>query len=139
MASSSDIWLRPEYEGREGELETRADFEARTGISVQSLSSMFTRYADRVPPIVKKWGKYKYFVAVELDEFVAWIKENTGTRSEVDVRRAELARVNNAIEEAESRVTDRQADLDRAKRELAKFQRQARKVKEEITYLEQVQ
>lgn len=135
---SSSIWLRPEYEGREDELETRADFEARTGISVQSLSSMFTRYADHLPDVVKKFGKLKFFVATELDDFVQWINENSGNRTEVEVRRAELARVKKAMEGATNRVTDRQADLDKAKRELAKYQRQARGLESDIQFLEQV-
>lgn len=135
----ADIWLRPEFEGREGELETRTDYEARTGLSAQSLSSKFSNYADRLPKVVKKDGKLKYFVAVELDEFVGWIEANSGTRSEADVRRAELARVVNAIDESEDRVSDRQRDLDKAKRDLAKFRRQAKALKEEIAFLDQAE
>lgn len=136
--SSSDVWLRPEFQDRENELETRGDFEARTGISVESLSSMFTRYADRVPAVVKKFGKMKFFVPVELDEFVQWIRDNSGTRSEADVRRAELARVNNAIAEAGERVDARKRDLEKAERELARYKRQARGLESDIQYLDQV-
>ena len=135
----AEIWLRPELQGREGELETRADFEKRTGISAQSLSSRFSNYADRLPGVVKKNGKLKYFLASELDEFVSWIEANSGKRSEADVRRAELARVENAIEEAADRVADRQRDLDKAKRDLAKFQRQAKGLKSDIEFLDQVE
>lgn len=135
----ADTWLRPEFQGREDKLETRADFEKRTGITAQSLSSKFANYADRLPKVVKKSGKLKFFVATELDEFVAWIEANAGTRSEADVRRAELARVENSIEEALERVADRQRDLDKAKRDLAKFQRQAKGLKSDIAFLEQVE
>lgn len=135
----ADNWLRSEFQGREDELETRTDFEKRTGVSTQSLSSKFSSYADRLPKVVKKNGKLKYFVAAELDEFVKWIEENAGTRSEVDVRRAELARVKNSIEEALDRVADRQRDLDKAKRDLEKFKRQKRGLESDIEFLEQVE
>lgn len=135
----AEIWLRPDLQGRESELETRADFEKRTGISAQSLSSKFSNYADRLPKVAKKNGKLKYFVAAELDEFVGWIEANAGTRSEADVRRAELARVNNAIEEAEERVADRKRDLEKAERDLSKFRRQARGLKSDIEFLDQVE
>ncbi|WGV35934.1 helix-turn-helix DNA-binding domain protein [Streptomyces phage Frankenweenie] len=135
----AEIWLRPEFQGRENELETRTDFEKRTGISAQSLSSRFSNYADRLPKLVKRNGKLKYFVAAELDEFVAWIETNSGTRSEADVRRAELARVQNAIEDTMERVADRQRDLDKAKRDLAKYQRQAKTLKSDIEFLDQVE
>jgi uncharacterized protein YlxW (UPF0749 family) len=135
----AEIWLRPEFQGREKELETRVDFERRTGISAQSLSSKFSNYADRLPKLVKRNGKLKYFVAVELDEFVGWIEANAGTRSEADVRRAELARVQNAIEDTMERVADRQRDLDKAKRDLAKYQRQAKTLKSDIEFLDQVE
>lgn len=135
----AEIWLRPEFQGREKELETRVDFEKRTGISAQSLSSKFSNYADRLPKLVKRNGKLKYFVAAELDDFVGWIEANAGTRSEADVRRAELARVENAIEETLERVADRQRDLDKAKRDLAKYQRQAKGLKSDIEFLDQVE
>ncbi|AYD81397.1 MerR-like helix-turn-helix DNA binding domain protein [Streptomyces phage Kela] len=135
----ADTWLRTEFQGRENELETRSDFEKRTGITAQSLSSKFSNYADRIPKVVKKSGKLKFFVATELDEFVRWIEENAGTRSEADVRRAELARVMNAIEEGEERVADRKRDLEKAERDLAKFRRQARSLKSDIEFLEQVE
>lgn len=135
----AEIWLRPEFQGREKELETRVDFERRTGISAQSLSSKFSNYADRLPKLVKRNGKLKYFVATELDEFVGWIEANAGTRSEADVRRAELARVQNAIEDTMERVADRQRDLDKAKRDLAKYQRQAKTLKSDIEFLDQVE
>lgn len=133
----SDVWLRPEFEGRDDELETRADFEKRTGITRESLSSMFTRYADRLPEVVKKFGKMKYFVAVELDDFVGWIRENAGTRSEADVKRAEVARLKNSIDDGEDRVGDRQRDLKKAETDLNRYKRQLRRAEEELTFLEQ--
>lgn len=135
----ADIWLRADLQDQEKNLETRSDFEKRTGISAQSLSSKFSNYADRLPKVVKKNGKLKYFLASELDEFVAWIEANSGTRSEADVRRADLARVQNAIEEGLDRVADWQRGLDKAKRDLAKFQRQEKSLKADIEFLEQVE
>lgn len=137
--ASTDKWLRPEYQGRDGELETRADFEKRTGISEQSLSSMFTRYADRLPPVVKKFGKLKYFVAVELDEFVSWIRSNTGTRTQVEVKAAEAARLLTSIEEAQDRVDNRRADLKKAENELALRKRQLKSVNSDLEFLKQVE
>jgi uncharacterized protein YlxW (UPF0749 family) len=137
--AANEKWLRPEFRGREAELETRVDFEKRTGVKPMALSSMFTRYADRIPQVVKKFGKLKFFVGSELDEFVKWISDNSGTRSEADVRRADLARIDNAIEEAEERVADRKRDLEKAEYDLKKFRRQRRGVAEDLVFLEQVE
>lgn len=130
-------WLRPEFQGSEGELETRTDFEKRTGISAQALSSRFTSYADRMPKVVKKFGKMKYFVAAELDEFVNWIAENAGTRSDADIRRAEIARIENAIDECDERVEEHRRNVEKAEKDRAKFRRQLRIKKEELDFLAQ--
>ncbi len=135
----AEIWLRPEFQNRESELETRTEFERRTGISAQSLSSKFANYADRLPKVVKKNGKLKFFVSSELDEFVGWIEKNSGTRSPADVRRAELARVKNAIEEGEERVAERKRELGKAERDLAKYKRQMKGLEADIAYLDQVE
>lgn len=132
-------WLRPEFEGREGELETRADFQKRTGVSAMSLSSHFTRYADRKPPVVARHGKLKYFAAVELDGFLLWISENSGTRSEADVKRSEIARLRDSIEEAEERRQAHLAALAKADRDKARFQRKLRQEEEILAFLEQGQ
>lgn len=132
-------WLRPEFKGREGELETRTDFEKRTGISAQALSSRFTNYADRKPRIVKKFGKTRYFVAVELDGFVDWIAKNSGTRSDADIRRAEIARIEDAIEECDERVEEHKRNLEKAEKDRGKFMRQRRVKQEELGFLEQVE
>jgi hypothetical protein len=47
--------------------------------------------------------------------------------------------VMNAIEEGEERVADRKRDLEKAERDLAKFRRQARSLKSDIEFLEQVE
>jgi hypothetical protein len=135
----SDNWLRPEYQGREDELETRADFEKRTGITKESLSSMFTRYADRMPKVAKKVGKMKYFPASELDGFVNWIKENSGTRSDAEVKRAEVARLLNSIEDGEDRVSDREKDLAKAQGDLGRFRRQLKRAQDDLAFYEQVE
>jgi hypothetical protein len=132
-------WLRPEFKGREGELETRSDFEKRTGITAQALSSRFTNYADRMPKVVKKFGKTKYFVGAELDEFVAWIAENSGTRSDSDIRRAEIARIENAIDECSDRVEEHKRNVEKAEKDRAKFKRQLRVKKEELDFLIQTE
>lgn len=129
-------WLRPKFEGREGELETRADFEKRTGITAMSLSSHFTRYADKKPPVVAKHGKLKFFVAAELDSFVRWISENSGTRSEADVKRSEIARLKDSIDDAEDRRQAHLAALDKADRDKARFQRKLRQEEEALDFLE---
>lgn len=132
-------WLRPEFQGREDELETRVDFEKRTGITAQSLSSRFTNYADRMPKLVKKFGKVKYFVAAELDEFVAWIAENAGTRSDTDIRRAEIARIENAIEECGERVEEHKRNVAKAEKDRAKFERQLKIKQEELEFLKKAE
>lgn len=133
------IWLREEFMDREDELETRTQFEQRTGVSAMSLSSHFTRYANRVPGVVKKFGKQKFFVSAELDEFIAWIAENSGNRSEAEVRRSEVARLKNSVTEAEKRVADRRRDAKRAEEDLAKFRRQLKSTESELAFLEQAE
>lgn len=130
-------WLRPEFQGREGELETRAEFEKRTGVTAQSLSSHFTRYANRVPKVVKKFGKQKYFVASELDAFIAWIKEHSGTRSEVEIKEAEIARLDVAIEEADERIAKHQAALEKAQKDKARFLRSRKREVSDLEFLQQ--
>lgn len=132
-------WLREEYKGREDELETRTEFEKRTGVSVMSLSSHFTRYANRVPGVVKKFGKQKFFVAAELDEFMTWIAENSGNRSDAEVRRAEVARLKNSITEGEVRVANRRREAKRAEDDLAKLRRQLKSTESELAFLEQAE
>lgn len=133
----SDKWLRPEFQGRESELETRAQFEDRTGITAQSLSSHFTRYADRVPPVVKMFGKLKYFVAAELDDFVKWISENTGTRTEADVKRSKIAQLKNSLTELEDRVADHKKALAKAEADLRTRRRQLKNAEDDLAFLEQ--
>jgi hypothetical protein len=135
----SDNWLRPEFQDREDELETRAQFEQRTGITTQSLSSHFTRYADRVPAVVKTFGKLKYFAAYELDDFVKWISENSGTRSETEVKRSEVARRKNSIGEAELRVAAHKKLLGKAEAELSMRRRQLKRAEDDLSFLEQVE
>lgn len=130
-------WLRPEYQGRESELETREEFFKRTGVTTQSLSSHFTRYANRIPKMVAKFGKTKYFVAAELDEFIRWISENSGTRSESDIKRAEIVRLSTSIEEAEERIARHRESLAKAEKDKARFQRSLKRAESDLTFLEQ--
>jgi hypothetical protein len=135
----SDNWLRPEFQGREGELETRTGFYERTGITEEALSSMFVRYANRAPKVVKRFGKKQHFVIAELDTFVAWIAENSGKRSNAEVKRSEVARLVKSIEEAEDRVSDRLSDLKKAENSLALRKRQHKRALDELAFLEQTE
>jgi molybdopterin converting factor small subunit len=130
-------WLRPEYRGREEELETRADFEDRTGTTAQSLSSHFTRYANRVPKPAAKFGKQKWFAASELDAFLAWIRENSGTRSEEEIMEAEIARLDVAIEEASDRIERHREALAKAERDLNRYSRQRKNRLADLQFLKQ--
>lgn len=132
-------WLRPEFEGREDELETRVDFEGRTGVSAQSLSSKFTNYADRTPKVAKLFGRTKFFVAAELDEFVAWIDKNAGTRSDTDIRRAEIARLEAAIEESEASIAEHEAKRDVVVRRRNGYKRKLRVKQEELEFLKKAE
>lgn len=132
-------WLRDEFEGREDELETRAGFQKRTGVTAMSLSSHFTRYADKKPSVVARHGKLKYFVAAELDSFVRWISENSGTRSEADVKRSEIARLKDSIEDAEDRRQAHLVALSKADKDKARFQRKLRQEEEILAFLEKGQ
>lgn len=132
----SDNWLRPEFEGRESELETREGFEGRTGVSAMSLSSYFTRYADDVPDVVKMFGKEKYFVAAELDDFLTLIRQKSGSRTPAEVRAAEVARLEKSVSNGEKRLADRERDAEKARIDLAKFRRQLKRAKEELDLVE---
>lgn len=138
-AARNEKWLRPEFQGREAELETRTDFEKRTGVTRESLSNRFTNYADRMPKVVKKFGKVKYFVADELDEFVAWINKNAGTRSDADIRRAEIVRLKNAIEECDERVEEHTRNREKAVEDRNRHKRNLRKAEEDLEFLAQVE
>lgn len=134
-------WLRPEYEGRENELETRGEFEKRTGVTAQSLSSHFSRYADKIPKVVKKFGKQKWFVATELDGFIDWIAKNSGTRSDADIKRAEIARLDASIEDAEDRIAAHVAKYKEAmaiaEGDLKRFKRKRNNAASDLRFLEQ--
>lgn len=130
-------WLRSEYKGREKELETREDFFKRTGVTTQSLSSHFTRYANRVPKVVKKFGKQKWFVATELDEFIKWIGENSGNRSEEEIVEAEIARLDVALEEVDGRLRKHAEATAKAEKDKARFTRQRKIAISELEFLKQ--
>jgi molybdopterin converting factor small subunit len=130
-------WLRPEFRGREEELETRADFESRTGTTAQSLSSHFTRYANRVPRVAARFGKQKWFVASELDDFLTWIRENSGTRSETEIKEAEIARLDITLEETEGRIARHKAALTKAERDKARFLKQRNRALDDLKFLKQ--
>jgi hypothetical protein len=130
-------WLRPEFRDREDELETRADFEKRTAITAQSLSSHFTRYANRIPEVAKKFGKTKYFVATELDDFIKWIQENSGTRSEAEIKRAEIARLVAAEADARERKEKHLEAAAKAERDQARYRKQHKRALDELKFLEQ--
>lgn len=130
-------WLRGEYEGREDELETRAEFEKRTGVTAQSLSSHFSRYADKVPKVAKKFGKQKWFVAAELDGFIGWIAENSGTRSDADIMRAEIARLDSSIEDVEDRLTKHREALAIAEADMKRLKRKRSNAVSDLRFLEQ--
>jgi hypothetical protein len=130
-------WLRQEFEGREDLLETRADFKKRTGITEMSLSGHFTRYADRVPKVVKKFGKLKYFAADELDGFIKWIEENSGTRTPADIKRADIARLTNAIEDIDERIETHRLALEKAEKERVRVVRDRKRAQSDLDFLEQ--
>jgi predicted RNase H-like nuclease (RuvC/YqgF family) len=130
-------WLRPEFRGREEELETRADFESRTGTTAQSLSSHFTRYANRVPKFAARFGKQKWFVQAELDDFLTWIRENSGTRSEAEIKEAEIARLDVALEETEERIARHKEALAKAERDKARFAKQRKRAVDDMKFLKQ--
>jgi hypothetical protein len=137
-------WIRPEFRGREDELSTRDDYEAFTRqrdegsvITAQALSSAFTRYANRVPKVAKKFGKQKWFVTKELDDFIRWIQENSGTRSEAEIKRAEIARLDVALEETDDRIAKHQEALAKAERDKARFRKQRKRAEDDLKFLEQ--
>lgn len=135
-------WLRPEFQGRESELATRDDYERLTReagkvVTAQSLSSAFTRYANRVPQVAKKFGKTKWFVKKELDDFIAWIAENSGTRSETEIKQAEIARLEVAVEEARERKAKHLESAAKADRDEARYEKQLKRARDDLKFLEQ--
>lgn len=135
-------WPRPEFRGREDELSTREEYEQRTReagsvVTAQSLSSSFTRYADRVPEVAKRFGKKKWFVTKELDEFIEWIRENAGSRSEGDIKRAEIARLRTSVSEAEARVVKHREAAEKAERDVLRHKKQLKRAEDDLRFLEQ--
>lgn len=135
-------WLRPEFQGRDDELATRDEYETLTRnagnvVTAQALSSAFKRYANRVPQTVKKFGKQKWFAIKELDAFFSWIAENSGTRSEADIKDAEIANLKVAIGEAEERIIKHKEALSKAERDLAYRKKKLRRAEEDAAFLKQ--
>lgn len=133
-------WLRPEYKGRENELETRQEFEKRTKISTESLASHFSRYWEKRPDVVCLEGKLTYFVAAELDDFIAWIAENSRKRSETDIVRSKIIRLEVRITEAKERVEARKREAAQvvasAEADLAKYAKQLKRAESDLKFLE---
>uniref|UniRef100_UPI003F4994F5 hypothetical protein n=1 Tax=Streptomyces sp. CA-136453 TaxID=3240050 RepID=UPI003F4994F5 len=67
------IWLRPEYQGRQGELVTLAAGARLVGVSAAAVSNWQNRYPKEFPPLALLTGpphkRTKWAVAVELVAF----------------------------------------------------------------------
>ncbi|MEU5483472.1 hypothetical protein [Streptomyces mirabilis] len=67
------VWLRPEYQGRQGELVTLAAGARLVGVSASAVSNWQNRYPKEFPPLVLLTGpphkRTKWAVAVELVAF----------------------------------------------------------------------
>ncbi len=129
-------WLRPEFKNRRDELVTRADFADRVSVLAQAISSRFINYADQAPKPVATEGHQKLFVATELAAFLESTSRRTKARTTVEKKRSELVRVNTTVAETEKRVANRRSELDKAERDLVKFQRQAKRLAEDLSFLE---
>jgi hypothetical protein len=83
------VWLRPEYEGRQGELVTLAAGARLVGVSAAAVSNWQNRYAEDFPALVLLTGpphkRTKWVVAVELVAFArdqrTRERDRTGPRS----------------------------------------------------------
>jgi hypothetical protein len=120
-----EVWRRPEFRDRLGELETRQDFEKRTGMSPTALSTRLSSYANWAPQPVVIRGKTKYFVPEELDQFIAKI-EDSGPRSMAELARANLARAKMQREEAQERAETHREHLQKAERDIKQAERDER-------------
>ncbi|MCX4682622.1 hypothetical protein OG413_46410 [Streptomyces sp. NBC_01433] len=67
------VWLRPEYQGRQGELVTLAAGARLVGVSAAAVSNWQNRYPKEFPPLALLTGpphkRTKWAVAVELVAF----------------------------------------------------------------------
>lgn len=84
-----------------------------------------------------KFGKKKWFVAGELDGFIKWITENSGTRSEVEIKEAEVARLLVALEETDERIEKHKEAVAKAEKDKARHQRNLKRTKDDLEFLKQ--
>lgn len=118
-AGARDVWHRPEFQGREAELENREEFEKRRGLKPGTINARFYDYADRRPPLVKEVGRVRYYVADELDKFLDSLKGREAPRTAEQVLAARVARREDAVREQEEAVERKRLELEKAKRTLA--------------------
>lgn len=139
--SKKDIWHRPEFRDRLDEIESRTEYEERNGLKPKLISTRFRDYADRVPEVVAdRWrsGLYpeKLYVSKELDDFLESIAGHNSPRKPVEVAKAEVARYERGVAEAERRVSSRKEDLAKAER-YAATQKKKLKIAQERLRVEQ--
>src|SRR5690554_199854 len=114
-----DIWYRPEFQGREAELENREEFEKRRGLKAGTINSRFYDYADRRPALVKEVGRVRYYVAAELDAFFDGLKGREAPRTPEQVLAARVVRREDAVRERKEAVERKRRALEKAERSLA--------------------
>lgn len=118
-SGSRETWHRPEFQGREAELENREEFEKRRGLRSGTINSRFYDYADRRPALVKEVGRVRYYVAAELDAFFDDLKGREAPRTPEQVLAARVVRREDAVKEREEAVERKQRELEKAQRSLA--------------------
>jgi hypothetical protein len=114
-----ETWHRPEFQGRESELENREEFEKRRGLRSGTINSRFYDYADRRPALVKEVGRVRYYVAAELDRFYDSLKGRGAPRTAEQVLAARVVRRQDAVKGCEEAVKRKQEELEKAQRSLA--------------------
>ncbi|GAA5070771.1 hypothetical protein [Streptomyces similanensis] len=138
-ADSADgvVWLRPEYQSRQGELVTLADGARLVGVSKSAISNWQNRYPEDFPNLVLLTGpphkRTKWAVAVELVAFArdhrTRERDRSGRRSQQRPG-AEIAAEQKAhYEEVLQTLTEREQ---RQKQALARTRAAKRAVEEKL-------
>lgn len=137
IPDNKDIWHRPEFKDRLGELESRAEYEKRRQLKTGVLGARFRDYADRVPALVmERWRSGVYpenvYVSQELDAFLESISGHGQPRTSLEVAQAEVVRREGTVATCTRNRDNRKAELEKSERTLAVQLRKLKQAREKV-------
>lgn len=123
-------WFRKEYQGREEELETRMEFEARRGLEPGTLGYRFYDYADIRPKKVMEDGRTIFYVRSELDEFYDDVNGRKKPRTRAEKLKAEIVRAKGTVRDCEESAEAARRVADKWDRRTAAKKKNLRRLEE---------